>query len=125
MPAGLVQENDSMRVRRDQPRNLLQMQAHALGRAAGQDQAGAFALGRADCPEDVGRGRPLVLGGRGAGATQRPAACNLVLLADAGLVGEPDLYRLAAHLGFRDLRQTAEEVFMEWPAPSSRGLKLS
>ena len=111
MPARLVQENDRMRIRRHPVRDLFQMQAHALGRAAGQNQAGAFASCGADRAEDVGRGCPLVLGSRGTGAAQRPAPSDLVLLADAGLIGEPDLYGLAACLGFRDLLQAGEEVF--------------
>jgi hypothetical protein len=38
------------------------------------------------------------------------ATGDLVLLPDAGLVGEPDLYRLAAALGLGDLRQAGGEV---------------
>jgi hypothetical protein len=48
---------------RDRLRDLLQVQSHALGGAAGQDKSCAFALRRADRPEDVGGLRPLVLGG--------------------------------------------------------------
>src|SRR4029453_17414886 len=99
--------------------DLLQMQAHALRRAAGQNQAGAYAPRRADRAEDVGRGRPLVLGGRGTGAARRPAPGDLVLLPDAGLIGEPDLYRLAACLGFPDFCQTGQEVFLKVVAAAS------
>src|SRR4029450_9357006 len=74
--------------------DFLQMQAHALRRAARQNQAGAYAPRRADRAEDVGRGRPLVIGGRGTGAARGPAPGDLVLLPDAGLIGEPDLYAL-------------------------------
>ena len=63
MPARLVQQDEGMSAGRDRLRDLGQVQAHALGGAARQDQACALALGRADRPEDVGRGRPLVLGG--------------------------------------------------------------
>ena len=44
-------------------RDLGQVQIHARSGAAGQNQARALALSRADRPEDVGRGCPLVLGG--------------------------------------------------------------
>ena len=63
MPAGLVQENEGMRAGRNRLRGLVQMQGHALGGAAGQNQAGALALLRADRAEDVGRGGPLVFRG--------------------------------------------------------------
>src|SRR3954465_6358028 len=43
-------------------------------RAAGQNQARAFALSRTDGPEDVGRGGPLVLGGGQARAAFGPAS---------------------------------------------------
>ena len=102
-----------MRARRDHLRDLLQMQAHALGRAAGQNQAGTFASCGADRAEDVGRGRPLVLGRRGTRAPARPAPGQLVLLADPCLIGEPDLERLAAGLGSRDLLQAGGEVFLK------------
>jgi hypothetical protein len=63
MPARLVNEDEGMRARRDRLRDLGQVQGHALGRAAGQNQARAFALSRTDSPEDVGRGCPLVFRG--------------------------------------------------------------
>jgi hypothetical protein len=71
------------------------VQVHRLGVAGGQDQGCALALLRADRTEDVGGGRTLVAGRAGAGAALGPAAGDLVLLADAGLVGEPDFYRVA------------------------------
>src|SRR5680860_1161954 len=47
---------------------------------------------RADGSEDVGRGGALVVRRAGARSAPGPAAGDLVLLADARLVGEPDLY---------------------------------
>ncbi len=67
-----------MRVGRDHLRDLLQMQAHAQLVQPGRTRP-AFAPGRADCPEDVGGGRPLVFGRRGAGPAQRPAPTDPVL----------------------------------------------
>jgi hypothetical protein len=46
------------------------------------------------------------------GAAPRPAPGNLVLLADARLVLEPDLYRLAWGRTPGDLVQAGEEIFL-------------
>ena len=91
MPARLIHQDKGMRPGCDRLRNLLQVQGHALGRAAGQNQARAFALSRTDGPEDVGRGGPLVLGGGRARAAFGPASRDLVLLPYPRLIGEPDL----------------------------------
>jgi hypothetical protein len=52
-----------MRSGRDRLRDLVQVQGHALGRAAGQNQASTFAVSRADRAEEVGRRRSLVFRG--------------------------------------------------------------
>ena len=64
--------------------------------------------------EDVGRCRALILRRRWPGAAFGPAPGDLVLLADPGLVGEPDLY--AAGAGARrapDRVQTRGETFLK------------
>jgi hypothetical protein len=61
VPAGLVEQEDGMSPGGDGLGDLDQMEAHALGGAAGQDQAGAFALFRADGAVEVGRSGALVL----------------------------------------------------------------
>src|SRR3954464_11022771 len=63
MPACLVHKDEGMRPGCDCLRDLLQVQIHAFGGAAGQNQASSFALSWANCAKDVGRGGPLVLGG--------------------------------------------------------------
>ena len=50
---------------------------------------------------------------RGTGAALGPPAGDLVLLPDAGLVLEPDLYVLAARLLGCDRRQLGGEVFLK------------
>jgi hypothetical protein len=118
MPAGAIQENSRMRARRNGLRDLLQMQFHALGRAAGQDQAGSFALSRTDRAEDIGRGRSLILRRCGARAAFGPAPGDLVLLSNPRLVREPNLERLAADR-LCDLRQAVGELFLKAAAACS------
>jgi hypothetical protein len=81
-----------MGARRHLGRDLLQMPLHGLGVAAGQDEAGADAARRADGAEDVDRLGALIAGRTRPGSPLRPAACDLVLLADPGLVLKPKLY---------------------------------
>jgi hypothetical protein len=54
MPASLVPKDEGMSLGRDGLRDLVQVQSHALGGAAGQDKPCSFALGWADRTEDVG-----------------------------------------------------------------------
>src|SRR5262245_66103552 len=79
---------------RDRFGDLRKMQVHRLAVASRQDQGRALALLGTDRAKDVGGSGPLVARRAGAGATLRPAAGDFVLLADAGLVGEPDFYRV-------------------------------
>src|SRR5680860_286307 len=92
MPPGLVEQQHGVGARRDFGGDLGEVEAHRLGVARWQDETGALALLRADGSEDVGRGGALVVRRAGARSAPGPAAGDLVLLADARLVGEPDLY---------------------------------
>ena len=98
--------------------DLGQMERHGRCRTARQDQGGSLALGRADGAEDVGGPGALVMRCARPRAPARPAAGDLVLLPDAGLVLEPDLYGLACGLARRDLRQARGEVFLNAEAAS-------
>jgi len=98
--------------------DLGKMQVHRLDVAEGQDQACALAFGRADGAEDVGGLGTLIVRRRGSRAAQRPASRDLVLLADPGLVGEPDLYALARGPAGCDLRQAGGERFLKATAAS-------
>jgi hypothetical protein len=90
------------------------MQVHRLGVAGRQDQGCALALLWADGAEDVGGSGALVAGRAWTGAALRPAAGDLVLLADAGLVCEPDFYRVDAdRLLTRDCVQARGEAFLK------------
>jgi len=110
MPSGLIHQHDSVRARRDGERYFGQMQRHGLGVAEGQDETGTLAVLRADRAKDVGRLRPLVLGCRWPGPALRPAPRDLVLLAHAGLVLEPDFYGRALRKSCSDLCQLGSEA---------------
>ena len=92
MPAGLIDEQHGVRARRDLGGDFGQVQVHRFGVAPGQDEGRALAVLGADCAEDISRGGSLIFGSARTRAALGPAAGDLVLLADARLVGEPDLY---------------------------------
>src|SRR3954449_4882621 len=94
-------------------RDFRQVQAHGLRVASGQHQGRALALLRADRPEDVDRTRPLIVRGAGPGAPSGPAAGNLILLADTGLVLPPQLDRGALRETRPDRLQGGGETFLK------------
>jgi len=114
VPASLIDQEDGMGSGRDRFGDLCKMQVHRLAVAGRQDQGRALALLGADCAEDVGGSGTLIARRTGAGAALRPAASDFVLLADAGLVGEPDFYCVAVDaLLARDRLQTGGEAFLK------------
>ena len=114
VPAGLIDQEHGVGARRDGLGDLDEMQVHRLGIAGGQDQGSALALLRADGAEDVGRGGALIAGSARACAALGPSARDLVLLADARLVLEPNLYGLDIdRLFVRDFVQARGEVFLK------------
>ena len=112
VPAGLIEQQNSMGSRRHRSGDLGQMQSHGGGIAARQNKAGGDALSRANGPEDVGRARPLIVRRRGARPALRPSPGDLVLLSDPGLVLEPDFYRLACRVPLGDVVEAGGEVFL-------------
>src|SRR3954469_773125 len=94
-------------------RDFRQVQAHGLRVASRQDQGCALALSRADCSEDVDRARPLIGRGPGAGSPSGPAARDLVLLADPGLVLPPQFDRSALREARPDRLQGGGETFLK------------
>jgi hypothetical protein len=114
VPASLIDQEDGMGSGRDRFGDLCKMQVHRLAVAGRQYQGRALALLGADRAEDVGGSGTLVARRTGAGAALRPAASDFVLLADAGLVGEPDFYCIAVDaLLARDRLQTGGEAFLK------------
>jgi hypothetical protein len=94
---------------------------HCGGIAPRQDQGRALAGLGTDGAEDVGRGGALIARRSGPRAALGPAAGEVVLLADPGLIAEPDLYvgRIDA-LVARDLVQNGGKTFLKCSiAPSA------
>src|SRR5215213_4710815 len=113
VPTGLVEQQDGVPAGIDHVGDFLQVQAHRGAVAEGQNQRRALALTRTDGTEDVGGRGALVLRRGRAAAAPCPAARDLVLLTDSGLVGEPDLYGVAVSaLVLRDACQRGGEVFL-------------
>ena len=114
MPACLIDQEHSVCAGRNGLGDLHEMQVHRLGVAGGQDQGRTLALLRADGAEDVGGSGALVAGRTWARAALRPAAGDLVLLADTSLICEPDFYRVDAdRLLTRDCVQARGEAFLK------------
>jgi len=114
VPAGLIDQEYGVCAGRDGGGDLHQVQVHRLGVASRQDQGCTLTLFRADGTEDVGGSGALVAGRTWARAALRPAAGDLVLLADTSLICEPDFYRVDAdRLLTRDCVQARGEAFLK------------
>ncbi len=88
-------------------------QVHDLGVDGGQHEGDVLAGGRADGGEDVG---PLVADltwARGAPAPEPPAVADPALVADAGLVLEPELEALVGMRFGGRLQGRAEPLFLK------------
>lgn len=90
--SGLIDEKNGVGSWCDGLGDFHEMEAHRLGIAGRQDQGRAFARFWAYGTEDVGRCGALIPWGTRASAALRPPAGDLVLLANARLVGEPDFF---------------------------------
>jgi hypothetical protein len=113
VPPCLVDHEESVRARRHFGGDFGQVQVHRLDVAEGKDECRALALFGADGAEDVGRGGALIVWGRRPCAAFGPTPRDLVLLANARFVCEPNLYcgRIEV-LRARDLVQKGWEVFL-------------
>ena len=105
MPTRLIHEYHGMGARRYCKRDFGEMERHGLGITKRQNQTCTLAKLGTNCPEDIGRLRPLILGCRGPRPALGPAPRNLVLLADPRFVLEPYLYRGALREARFDLCQ--------------------
>jgi hypothetical protein len=90
------------------------MQVHHRSVTGRQNERCALAVVWADGAKDIGRGRALIGWRRGSGAAPCPTAGDLVLLADARLVGEPDFYVAGINAFLlRDGLQTGGKTFLK------------
>jgi hypothetical protein len=114
MPTGLIDQQRRVGARSDLRGDFGQVEVHRLGVATRHDEPCALALLRTDRAEDIGRGGALVLRGARARAALGPAPGDLVLLANARLVGEPDLYALGIEVPLApDRLQARRETFLK------------
>src|SRR5262249_18427200 len=95
LPSGLIDSESAVASAGDECGDLGARQVRRLGVTGLHDQGCSLGLLRAGCGEDVGGSGPLVPRCAWTGVALGPAAGDLVLLVDAGLVGEPYFYRVA------------------------------
>ena len=102
-----------MGARVDHGADLGKVRLHGGRVAPGHDQARTLALPGTDRAEDIGGLRALVMRRRRACAARSPAAGDLVLLADPGLVLPPEFYLDARRKPAPDFRDRGGEVFLK------------
>jgi hypothetical protein len=113
-PAGLIDEKRRVCARRDLGGDFGQVQVHGLRVASGHDEGCPLSVLGTDRAEDISRGGSLVRRRARTRAAPGPLPNLAILLADAGLGGEPDLYGggLDALLA-PDLIQARGEAFLK------------
>jgi len=112
VPARLIHEHHGMGAWLHGERDLPEMQLHRLGVAKRQDEADGLAERGADGAEYIRRCGSLILQGERARPALRPATRDLVLLADAGFVLEPQFERFASD--GCDFRQEVGNFFLQF-----------
>jgi hypothetical protein len=114
VPASLIDQKHRVSTSRDGLGDLDEVQIHRLGIASGQNEGSALSLLRTDCTEDIGGGGTLVTGCVRTGAAFGPPTGDFVLLADACLILEPNLYcRNVDGFFARDFFQTCGKAFLK------------
>lgn len=96
MPAGAVEDENRMGAGPDMAADLGEVPVHGLGVGIGQHQGCASRSLGADRAKEVGPSIAPVARRSGPAATAGPDPGQGALLADTGLILEPDLDRLAA-----------------------------
>jgi hypothetical protein len=112
VPAGSVEQQDGVCSASHGPGDLVEVELHRVGVGEGQRERGAGAAGRADGAEQVGALVALVGGLAGPRSAPGPLPHEAVLLADAGLVLEPDLDGFASRDAGEMGSQRGREVFL-------------
>lgn len=98
VPAGTVEHQDEMRVRRPGGRDMIEEDLHRGGVHGRQHQRDVVAGGGPDRGEDVGPEVAELLDARRALAAAPPAVADPALVADPRLVGKPQLDPLVGML---------------------------
>ena len=113
MPSGAIEQQDGVCALGDVARDLVEVKLHHVGVGVGQRQSRSDTASRTDRAEQIGIVVALVGGLSGPRSTPRPLANETVLLADAGLVLEPDFDRGRLGEAFEMGLQRAREVFLK------------
>lgn len=110
----MVDKQRGMSPRCYRVRDLGEVEVHGYGVAVGQHQGRALTVLWADCTENVGRCRALVVGSDRPRSAQGPATGDFVLLAYSGFVREPDLDPVPIDVFLtRDLVHSGRPLFLK------------
>jgi hypothetical protein len=112
MPSSLIDDQDGVSAGIDGGADFRQMGVHRFGIAPRQNQTDTLALLRTDSTEDIGPLGALIVRRAGSRSALGPAARDLVLLADAGFVLEPDFDLYARFEALADRFDLGREVFL-------------
>ena len=116
VPTCLIHQENSVLSGCHFRRDFRHQQVHRRGVATRQDQCCRFAVLWAYCAKDICRCCALIVWCRWPAAAQRPAPGHLILLADPGLIFEPDFYVAGLQpLIARDFFQARGEVLWNGP----------
>jgi hypothetical protein len=121
--AGAIEDKDGVATCRHLATDGSEMQRHSLGVRRRHDEARCDTTLRTGCAEQIGPVVALVVRRAGPRSTLGPDAGQRALLADPGLILEPDFDRLAFGTG-GDLRRDGRgEVFLNvsWASSSACG----
>ena len=91
MPSGAVEQQHGVGALGDMAGDFIEMELHGLGVGEGQRKRGPDAAGGTNGAEQIGALIALICGLAGPRSSPGPLPHEAVLLADAGLILEPDL----------------------------------
>lgn len=112
MPARLIHDQDGVSVIGNMAGYLDQMLVHGMRIAPWHNEGCGLAKFRADRTEDISGPGPLIMGSRWPCPSLGPPPGDLVLLADAGLILEPNFYSLACGGPGGDFPHCGGKVFL-------------
>lgn len=113
VPACLIHDEDGVRILVYMTGDFRQVLRHRVGVAPRHDESCRLAKLRADCTEDIGRSCALIMRRGRPRSPPGPAARDLVLLPDTGLVFEPNLYPFSLRCSGGDFCHCGGETFLK------------